>query len=489
MSDDNLKKKAAAGFTYRFAERALAKGINFLIQLLLARLLMPDDYGLIALVTVLITICDVFVTYGFGNALIANKNSDSLDFSTCFYFGLVLSAVLYVIVFFGAPIVAGIYSSPMLVPLLRVMGIRIPLAAINTVQHAYVSKHLRFRTFFYATLIGTVISGVIAIVMAYCGCGVWSLMEQYLGNSLIDTVCLWIIVGWRPTKQFSFARLKLIYDYGWKILVTGLIDTVYSRLRSLLIGAIYSSEDLAYYNRGYSFPSFGMRLIEPTVNSVLFPVLSKCNDDQAQMRRITRRILQVSTYIISPILIGLIVTARPLVIVLLTKKWLPCVIYLQVGCVANLFRCPQFINSCVIKASGNSGLLLKLDIIKKVIGLVILLAAIRLGVLWVAVSLIPVYLISMLVNIAPNRSILDYGYWDQFKDVGLNIIPAIIMGVCIYPIQFLKIHTVLLLIIQVVCGVALYLGLSVLMKNTSFYFALGYLKKHFAARKMRRVRD
>lgn len=483
----DLKKKTASGLAYRFAERGLAKGISFLLQLLLARLLLPEEYGIIALVTVIITICDVFVTYGFGNALIVNKNSDELDFSTCFYFCMFLAVILYVGIYFASPLIAKYYDTPILTPILRVMGLRIPLAAINSVQHAYVSKHMRFKKFFYATLIGTIISGVIAVVMAYLGCGVWSLVEQYLGNSLIDTICLWIIVGWRPKKQFSFQRLKAIYSYGWKILVIGLIDTVYSRLRSLIIGKKYSKEDLAYYNRGYSFPSFGMRLIEPTVNSVLFPALAQCNDDQAQMRHITRRVLQVSTYIISPIMVGLIVVARPLVIVLLTKKWLPCVIFLQIGCLANLFRCPQFINNCVIKASGKAGLLLKLDILKKCIGLAILIVSIRFGVTWIALSQVAVYFISMVINVAPNRKILNYGYWDQFKDVIKNMIPAFIMGACVYPIQLLKLHNSLILAIQIILGVGIYIGLSLITKNQSFHYALNYLKQNVLHKKTKQT--
>ena len=483
MNEGELKKKAASGFVYRFAERVLAKGISFLLQLLLARLLLPEEYGLIALVTMLITICDVFVTYGFGNSLVVNKDSDKLDFSTCFYFSLFLAVLLYVALFFTAPLVAAYYESPMLEPVLRVMGLRIPLAAVNSVQHAYVSKHLRFKKFFYATLIGTVISGVIAVVLAYLGFGVWALVEQYLGNSLIDTVCLWIIVGWRPTRQFSFQRLKAIYSYGWKILAIGLIDTIYSRLRSLVIGKRYSSADLAYYNRGYSFPSFGMRLIEPTVNSVLFPTLARCSDNQARMRHITRRVLQVSTYVISPIMVGLIVTARPLVLVLLTKKWLPCVIYLQIGCAANLFRCPQFINNCVIKASGRADLLLKLAFLKKGIGLVLLIVSIPLGVVWIAASLVVIYFISMIVNIAPNRKILNYGYLDQFMDVFRNLLPALIMGACVYPLSLLGLHTVVLLVLQIALGVGVYLVLSLLMKNESYHFLLRYVKKNILRRK------
>ena len=476
MSND-IKKKTASGFAYRFAERAGAQGINFIIQILLARILIPEEYGIITLVTVFITICDVFVTYGFGNSLVVNKNSDSKDFSTCFYFGLVLSAVIYVIVFFSAPLISSFYNNLLLTPVIRVMGLRLPIAAINSVQHAYVQKNMWFKKFFFATLIGTVVSGIIAVIMAYQGFGVWALVEQYLGNVLLDTVCLWMIVGWRPTKEFSIDRLKVIYSYGWKILAVGLIDTVYGQLRNLIIGKKYTKEDLAYYNRGYSFPSFGMRLIEPTVSTVLFPALSQSQDDQTQMRDITRKVMMASTFIISPIMVGLAVIAEPLVIVLLTEKWIPCVIYLQIGCIANLFRPNQFINNCVVRASGNSGLLLKLDIIKKAIGLLLLIISMNFGVLWIAISLVFVYFISMVINIAPNRKILNYGYMAQAKDFIKNLIPAFVMGALIYPISFLNLFPIITLVLQIIAGVLVYWGIAVVTKNESYKTVLRFAKQ------------
>ena len=476
MSND-IKRKTASGFAYKFAERAGAQGINFLVQILLARILMPEEYGVIALVTVFITICDVFVTYGFGNSLVVNKDSNSIDFSTCFYFGLCLSAVIYMLIFFCAPFIASFYNNELLTPVVRVMGLRLPIAAVNSVQHAYVQKHMWFKKFFYATLIGTVVSGIIAVIMAYAGYGVWALVEQYLGNVLMDTVCLWIIVGWRPTKEFSLTRLKTIYDYGWKILAVGLIDTLYGQLRNLIIGKKYSSEDLAFYNHGYRFPSFGMRLIEPTVNTVLFPALSQSQDNQQQMRDITRKVMMASTFIISPIMVGLAVVAKPLVLVLLTKKWLPCVIYLQVGCLANLFRPNQFINNCVVRASGNSALLLKLDILKKAIGLIILLISMNFGVFWIAFSLVFVYFISMVINIAPNRRILNYGYMAQAKDFIKNLIPAFIMGACVYPISFLNFKPIITLLIQIAAGVLIYWGIAVATKNESYRTTLGFAKQ------------
>ena len=483
MSD--LKKKTATGFAYKFAERVGAQGIGFCVQLLLARLLMPEDYGVVALVTVFIVLLDVFVIYGFGSALVANKNSDHLDFSTCFYFNFTLGLLLYAGVFFAAPWLASFYGNPLLCPLVRVMGLRIPLASVNTIQHAYVQKHMWFRKFFQATLIGTVISGAIAVAMAYAGFGVWALVEQYLGNALLDTVCLWFLVGWRPRREFSLARLKPIWDYGWKILVVGLIDNVYARLRSLIIGKKYSSADLAFYSRGYVFPSFCMRLIEPTVNTVLFPALSQCNDNQDEMRFITKRVLQSSTYVISPLMVGLAVVGEPLVRVLLTDKWLPCVVFLQIGCLANLFRCQQFINNCVIKASGRSGLLLKLDILKKAIGLVLILVSMQYGVVWIAMSLVAFYFVSMVINIAPNRTILNYGYMEQFWDVAKNIFPALLMGACIYPIARTGLPPWALLAIQIPAGAAVYLLLSLALRNESFFLLLNHARQRLARRKNR----
>lgn len=480
--NSSIKQKTASGFIYKFAERAGAQGINFLVQIILARLLLPEDYGAVALVTVFITILDVFVTYGFGNSLIVDRKSDSVDFSTCFYFGLVIATVIYIGVFFGAPLFARFYDNPILIPVIRVMGLRLPIAAINSVQQAYVSKHMWFKKFFYANLIGTVLSGIGAVIMAYAGAGVWALVVQYMGNILIGTVCLWFIVKWRPTKEFSFTRLKSIYSYGWKILVVGLIDTTYGQLRSLIIGKKYSSGALAFYNQGNRFPTFGMSLIEPTVNTVLFPALSQCQDNQEQMREVTRKVIMVSTYIISPIMIGLAAVAKPLILFLLTEKWLPCVVFLQIGCFANLFRPNQFINNCVIRASGDSTLLLKLDIIKKVIGVVLLLISMNFGVLWIALSLAFVYFISMVINIAPNRKILNYGYRAQCKDFLKNLVPALIMGICVYPITFMNIRPILMLVIQIVLGVIIYLGISIVTKNSSFITTVQFVKSFMRKR-------
>lgn len=482
------KEKIIAGFFYRFAERAGAQGVGFLVSLVLARLILPSEYGAIALVTIIITICSVFVTYGFGNSLIVNRNSDSIDFSTCFYFGIFLSVVIYAIIFVSAPYIATFYNIDILSNVIRVMGLSIIISAINSVQHAFVSKHLMFKKFFHATLLGTISSGVIAIVMAYQGYGIWALVEQYIGKLLVDTICLWIIVGWRPERKFSFGRLKVIYSYGWKILVVGLIDTGYSQLRSLVIGKRYSSIDLAYYNKGNQFPQFGIQLIEPTINGVLFPSLAQCKD-QEEMRSITRRIIKVSCYVIFPTMIGLAAVAKPLITVLLTEKWLNSVLYLQLGCIAMLFRPLQFINNCVVRASGRSELLLKLDIMKKSIGVILLIISIPFGVFWIAISLVVTNLISTIINIAPNRRILDYGYKMQFFDIIGNLILAAVMGVVVYVVSYLPIPDIFLLISQIITGITMYICLSFITKNEEYRYCIRILKNFHVKLKKARVHN
>lgn len=479
----NLKQKTLSGFIYKFAERGAAQGISFIVQIILARILMPEEFGTIALLTVLMTVLDVFVTYGFGNSLVVNKNSDDLDFSTCFFFGIFISAVLYAGVYISSPYISQFfYGHEELDLLVKVMALRMPIAAVNSVQHAYVQKAMQFRLFFYATLIGTILSGVIGIAMAYTGFGVWSLAAQYLSNSLFNTVTLWIASKWRPRWMFSFQRLKAIYDYGWKILAVGLVDTFFGQIRSLIIAKQYSRSDLAYYNRGIHFPGFGMKLIEPTISSVLFPALSNCNDNPLMMKSITQRVIKTTTFIICGIMCFLTAVAKPLVVVLLTEKWLPCVVFLQIGCFAYMLRPLQIINTCVIRASGQSALLLKLDLLKKGLGVVLLLLMMPYGVEAIAWSYVASNIISTFINIYPNKSILRYGYLEQFRDLGGNLIVGIIMGTAVWSITLLPIGYSAMLVLQVGVGFASCILLSRIFKIESYSYinqmVSAQLKKH-----------
>ena len=275
--------KVLSGLFWKFGERISAQLVTFIVSIVLARLLSPDDYGNIALVTVFITIANVFVVNGFGSALIQKQEADNVDFSSVFYANIVFSCILYVIIFLVSPVVADFYASPILCPVLRVLGLRIPVAAINSVQQAYVSRHMLFKKFFFSTLFGTLLSGVVGCVMAYMGFGIWALVAQYLVNTSVDTIVLWFTVRWRPDFVFSFSRVKVLLSYGWKLLLSGLLDTGYTQLRSLIIGKKYTSADLAYYNRGQQYPQLVVTNINTSISSVLFPAISKCQDDLSRV--------------------------------------------------------------------------------------------------------------------------------------------------------------------------------------------------------------
>lgn len=469
MSD--LKHQTLWGFIFKLGERGASQGINFVVQIILARMLMPEEFGIIALLLILMNVLDVFVTYGFGNSLVVNKKADNLDFSTCLYFGLGLSVILYVVLFTSASYVSYfLYDSSDLSLLIKILALRLPISAINSVQNAYLAKKMHFRQLFYATLIGTVISGSIGIVMAYLKFGIFALVFFYLSNALFSTIFLWILSEWRPIWAFSFSRLRVIYDYGWKILCVGLIDTIYTQIYSIIIAKKYTAADLAYYNRGNSFPNLGISLIEPVIDGVLFPALSNCNDNPKMMKAVTKKVSNISSYVMGSLMFMLMAIAQPLVIVILTEKWLPCVIFLQIACIAGFFRPLQIINNCVIRSSGHSGLLLKINLLKKGIGVTLLLISMRFGIIAIALSLLVTNIISTIINIFPNRKILSYGYREQVGDLCKNIVAPIFMSGIIWLITFTPLPNLFKLLLQVVLGFLLLIIISKLLKVDSYSY-------------------
>ena len=346
MSSTNV----ITNFFWRFLERCGAQGVTFIVSIVLARLLDPTVYGTVALVTNFTTIMQVFVDSGMGNALIQKKDADDLDFSSVFYFNMAMCSVLYLIMFFAAPFIASFYRMPELTAIVRVLSFVVVISGVKNVQQAYVSRHLMFKRFFFSTLGGTIGAAVIGIAMAYLGFGVWALVAQMLFNAAVDTTILWITVKWRPKKMFSFQRLKSLFSYGWKLLASSLIDTVYNDLRQLIIGKKYSSGDLAYYNQGKKFPQLIVTNINTSIDSVLLPTMSKAQDDMAAVRSMTRRAIKTSTFLMMPAMIGLAVCAEPLVQLILTEKWLPCVLFLRIFCITYAFYPIHTANMNAIKA-------------------------------------------------------------------------------------------------------------------------------------------
>lgn len=288
MKQTKLKEKVFSGVFWRFGEQISSQLVSFLVSIVLARLLEPKQYGVIAIVSVFISLANVFINDSFSKALIQKKEISTVAFSSVFYFNIIFSWIIYLVIYIMAPFIANFYHEPILIPVTRGLALLIPIAGINSIQQAYVSRKMQFQRFFWSTLIGTIGSGIIGILMAYNGYGIWALVGQQISNNLINTLVLWFTVKWRPTLEFSRSSLLSLISFGWKVLVTNLINTVYDNLKSLIMGKIYTSSILAFYNRGYNYPSLLISNITISLDSVLFPAMSKIQDDKLRLKKALR---------------------------------------------------------------------------------------------------------------------------------------------------------------------------------------------------------
>ncbi len=470
-------KKISSNMIWRLLERIGAHGVSFVVSIVLARILDPSVYGTIALVMVFITILQVFVDSGLGNALIQKKDADDIDFSSVFYCNIAFCLIFYIGIFFFAPVIADFYSNAELIPVIRVLGITVLISGVKNIIQAYVSRTLQFKKFFWATLAGTVGAAFIGIFLAAHGYGVWALVIQNLFNQTVDTIILWVTVKWRPKLCFSFSRLKGLFSFGWKLLVAKLVDTFYTELRTLIIGKKYSTSDLAYYNKGQQFPKLIITNIDIAVESVLFPVMSAEQDDKTRVKTILQRVVQINTYILCPIMMGLAVCAEPLVRILLTEKWMFCVPYMRFFCFVYAFSVLNTANMNTYRSLGRSDIYLTVEIIRKIIGLIVIFVTMRISVLAMAVGeVFSTVFLSILINTAPNKKLLDYGAKEQIRDMLPTLLLTSVMGVITYLISMIHIPDILLLGLQISAGVLMYLVLSYIFKPRAFVYLFNTIK-------------
>ncbi len=464
------KNTLFSNLIWKFGERFLAQIVSFVVSIVLARMLMPEDYGVISLILVFITFADVFVTSGFSTSLIQKKDADEIDFSTIFFCSFAVSIVIYVILFFTAPLIADFYSTPILVPILRVFSLRIPISSYNSIQHAYVSRNMLFKKFFFSTLFGTLLSGVLGVVAAYNGLGAWALIIQYMTNTIVDTIVLRFTIQWRIKFKFSLKSASDLMKYGWKILAADLSGTFFEQLRSLIIGKIYLSSDLAYYNRGKSFSSLIMDNISTAMMSVLFPELSNKVDDIRQLKNTLRGVISIMSYVIFPLIGGLVVVAHPLTVVLLTDKWVMSVPYLQLLAIAAGISLIGNISLQSIKAIGRSDVVLKLEFIKKPVYVILLVVGVLISPLAIAMTMVIYSIYSSIANARPLSRLVAYSYKEQFQDIWQSFIMTIIMCLLIFEFKLIIRNDFELLVIQVIVGVIIYLCLSVFFRNKAFLY-------------------
>ncbi|GMR70964.1 lipopolysaccharide biosynthesis protein [Aerococcus viridans] len=464
-------------------ERGGTQGIQFIVQIVLARLLSPEEYGIIAIVMVFILLANVFVESGFNTALIQKKDADEVDFSSVLYLSLGVASILYGIIFITAPFIASFYDQPILVKVLRVLSITLFIGAFNSIQNAFVARNMLFKKLFASSLGAVTISGIVGVIAAYSGLGVWALVAQQLTNQLMIAIILWFTVKWRPHLLFSFKRVKVLFSYGSKLLASALIDTLYRELRTLIIGKMYTPLMLGYYNRGQQFPQLIVSNINGSIQSVMLPALSSHQDNRKRVKEMMRRAIVSSSFLIFPMMVGMAVVAEPLVEIVLTDKWLPAVPFLQIACFTFALWPIHTANLQAINAMGRSDIFLRLEIIKKIMGLIILGISLPFGVYAIALGGVFSGLIGTFINAYPNKELLNYSYKEQWLDIMPSLLISLIMGGIVYLFNFLSFPAWQVLILQIVSGGIIYILLANIFKIESLTYLVETMKQLIKSRK------
>lgn len=475
-----MKETVISSLIWKFLERLGTQGIQFVVSIILARLLLPSDYGVVTMIMVFTAISNAFIQAGFSTSLIQQKNSDELDYSSVFYTSFIIATLCYVILYIAAPIIADFYNMQQIKDILRVISLTLFFGALNSVQIAKLSKDMKFKNLFFSSLGAIIVSGTTGIVMAYLGFGAWALVAQQLSNIIVSTIILSFTSGWRPKLVYSLERVKVLFSYGWKIMCSSLIDTLYQNLYNLVIGKFYNSATLGNYNKGEQFPKLIAVNIDGAIGSVMLPAYAREQERKDKVKKMVRRAIVTSSLILFPLMFGLAAIAEPVVKLLLTDKWIGCVPYMQILCIVYALYPINTANLQAIKALGKSDYFLKLEIIKKIIGIIVLIFTVSHGVFVMAIGQVFVTILSTIINSFPNRKLLNYGYFEQIKDIFPNLFIAILMFIVVYIIGYLDFNNVfLLMLLQILVGAVFYMFLMSIFKLESYIYLLNIIKNKF----------
>ncbi|MBE6596314.1 MAG: lipopolysaccharide biosynthesis protein [Ruminococcaceae bacterium] len=478
------KKKVIFSLIYKFIERLAVKSAGLVIGIILARLLVPEEFGQVAIITVFINLANTIIQNGFNSALVQKKEVDERDYSTVFYITGALSLGIIGIMYVSAPLIAAYYDLPLLVWPIRVYSFSLLFGAFNSIQVAKIQREMRFKSMMYASLLATLFSGALGVAMAYKGYGIWALVFYGCSNIVFSCITMLPAAKWFPHLTFSFDRAKQLFSFGWKMLISGILCSLYNDIRSLIIGKRYSVDELGYYNRGQQYPDVIFHTCDGVIQSVMFPTMSRNQSDTQQMRSMFKRSISFGTFIMMPILIGLMAVAKPFILLLLTEKWLPCVIYMQIICLASCALPFTSSSLIAIKSLGRSDIYMKLEIVRRIIMLAILLTAVFVfdSVMAIAISYAISSWIDAFVAAIPLKKLLDYDFRKQVKDNWKTILASFIMGVIVYFVGLLPINLIALLCVQILCGGIIYILLCIVMRIESFYYLIsmikGLVKKH-----------
>lgn len=478
---ESLKKKTVKGSIWSLADNVLNTGVSFLVSLVLARILTPHEYGLIGIITIFIAVFNSIVDSGFSSALIRKKEAREIDYNTIFLFNLALSILLFVFLYIGAPYIGSFFNEPQLVALSRVMGLIVIINAFALIQRTILVKRIDFKTQTKVSCIASVSSGVIGIVLALNGFGVWSLVGQQISRQLLNTVFLWYFSHWMPRFQFSVESFKELFGFGWKLLVSGLIDTVWRQIYQVVIGKCYTSAVLGQYTRAEQFASLFSNNLNAVVSRVTYPVLSSIQDDKDRLKDAYRRIIRLTMLVTFTFVLGLGAVAKSMILVLIGEQWMPCVPILQIICFNYMMYPLHALNLNMLQVQGRSDLFLKLEIYKKIIAVGPILLGIFINIYWMLIGSVFAGFFAYYLNAYYSGPFLNYGVWQQVKDILPSFGVALTMALIVFGIGFLSWSPFLLLPLQIIAGAVITLSLCHLLKLEEYIelknIAFAFLKK------------
>jgi len=465
----SLKSKTVHALFWSFSERIGQRGIQVVISIILARLLLPAQFGLIAMLAIFMAIAQAFLNSGFGQALIQKKDATHVDSCSIFYFNIVVSTVVAGLLCLCAPWIAAFYDEPILIPLTRFLSLNLIISSFSLIHTTLLTKRIDFKAQLKVSITAVVISGIVGVTLAIRGFGVWSLAVQIVMSTLIRTVLLWFLNNWRPSLVFSFSSLKSLFAYGSKLLFSGLLDTVFRNIYLVVIGKIFTATDLGFYSRAQNWQRLPTESLAVSVGRVTFPVFSSVQDDISRLKKGVRKALTTLNLLNFPMMIGLLVTAKPLVLVLLTEKWLPCVPYLQLLCIMGLSYPLHLINLNVLMAKGRSDLFLRLEILKKILVVIAIAVTYRWGIQAMIYGQIGVSLLAYYLNSYYTGRLIGYPLRDQVVDLLPYLGMAVAMGIGVHCIGLLPFpNNWTLLISQVLAGVIIYAALNRIFRTSAF---------------------
>jgi len=477
--------KTVRGVGWSFADNIATQGVTFVVGLVLARLLTPEEYGLIGIITIFIALFNSIVDSGFSNALIRKKDAQDIDYSTVFITNFVISLLLYLILFVCAPAISSFFDRPPLTSLARVMGCIVVINALALVQKTQLVKRVDFKTQTKISLIASISSGVIGIAMALKGFGVWSLVGQQISRQLLTTLFLWFFNRWMPRLKFSINSFREMFNFGWKLMVSGLINTLWNELYQVVIGKCYSPATLGQYTRAQGFGTMFSSNLTSVVQRVSYPVLCSIQDDKKRLKQAYKKIIKVTMLVTFSCMLGLAAVAKPLVLVLIGDQWLPCVPFLQILCF-NLMLTPlHAINLNILQVQGRSDLFLKLEIIKKCIAIIPIVLGIFINIYWMLCGSVVTGVFAYYLNAYYSGPFMNYSIKEQVKDILPSFGIAMCMCGCVYALSFLPISPFVSLPILIVVGISIVFGLNILFKLEEYqevvFVATNSIKRFKAA--------